>query len=229
MGTTQVSTATKLVGGTWNLPFDEWKFLWPPRPETVINPVTVGFYEDKGWIAQHKLNGTCSLIGVSPDGELHNLTRHGEKHKRWVPVRSRVIVDFAPKGVWTVFLAELLHEKTTTVKDTLYIFDLLVQSSQQLVGTTQEYRQTLLSAMFLDPLNEVESHFVIHPNIWLAKPVVSGFADVFASIKARKDKLVEGLVLKNPQGVLEPMFKTGNNQSWQVKARIPVPNSHRGM
>ncbi len=229
MSGTAILSKDILTRVTLDIPYKEWKFLLPPRPETVISSSTIGFYEQRGWLAQYKKNGTCSLIGVSPEGVIHNLNRHGEAHKRWIPgAATRRLVEFAPKGVWTVFLGELMHEKTILIKDTLYIFDIIVAESKQLIGTTFLERQGYLTSLFPKPIGDTDSHYVMTAKIWLAKPIMRNMSETFEAIRDAKDTSNEGLVLKDPQGKLD-LMRTGANQGWQVKVRIPVPNSHRGM
>ena len=214
---------------TLDLPYSKWQFLSPPRPEQVIASATIGFYEAQGWIGQYKKNGTCTLIGVAPDGSIEHLTRHNTPHKRWALTdKTRKLASFCPKGKWTVFVAELMNEKTPTIKDTLYIFDIVVADSKQLIGTTFIERQSYLTDLFPTPIGETSSHYTMTDNLWLAKPIISDLEATFALIRAQKDLSNEGLVLKNPSGVLE-MMRPGGNQGWQVKVRVPVPNSCRGM
>jgi hypothetical protein len=217
------------LSATLEVPYTKWTFLSPPRPETVIASSSIGFYEARGFLGQYKKNGTCTLIGVDPEGGIHHLTRHNELHKRWqLTDKTRKLADYAPKGVWTVFVAELLNEKTPHIKDTLYIFDVVVADSAQLIGTTFIERQGYLTDLFKTPISETDSHYVMTDNLWLAKPIITDLEATFALIRVQKDTSNEGLVLKDPAGVLE-MMRPGSNQAWQVKVRKPVPNSCRGM
>ena len=207
------------------LPYDKWSFLFPPRPENCILPSLLPYYEVmKGWLAQYKMNGTCLEIGVSPSKTLHVLTRHGSAPVRWKPTkRTEALLDFAPTNKWSVFTAELLNDKTKTIKDTIYIFDMIVAESMQLVGTTFIDRQTYLhKELFKNPVSETMSHYVMADGIWLSKPILKDFRAVFDTLQTYRtvNESVEGLVLKNPNGTLNQMFRTGSNQSWQVKCRL---------
>ena len=214
---------------TLKIPYESWQFLFPPRPENAISPASLPDFERKGWVSQHKLNGTCSLIGVSPTGTVHTLTRHSTPHKMWsLGNKTKAIADFGKRGQWTVFLAELLNDKTPLIKDTLYIFDILVSDSVQLIGTTFEERQEFLKTILPTYSDNDPSHTIVAPGIWLAKTLTEGFAETFEGIKKAGDKSVEGLVLKNPKAALDLLFKQGNNQGWQLKIRVPLPNSHQG-
>jgi len=214
---------------TIKIPYESWQFLYPPRPETAVSPDVLTDMELKGWIGTYKMNGTCSLIGVSPTGTVHTLTRHNTPHKMWsLGNKTKAIAEFGTRGKWTVFLAELLNDKTPLIKDTLYIFDILVSDSIQLIGTTFDERQEFLRSILPPMENNAPSHTVVAPGIWLAKTLNEGFAETFRGIKEAGDKAVEGLVLKNPKGALDLMFRTGNNQGWNLKVRVPLPHSHQG-
>ena len=225
---------------TQAIPYPDWSFLYPPRPEKAILPSLIPSFETRGWVSQYKLNGTCTFIGVDPQGGLHTLTRHNTPHKMWKPSeRTKALAAFCPRGQWTVFIAELLNDKTPLIKDTLYLFDIIVSSSLQLVGTTFQERQDFLSELMFpkgiqDPKSNwwekspEKSHAVVAPGIWLAKTQRTGLRDIFTQIRDAGDKSVEGLVLKDPKGVLEYAYRAGSNQGWQCKCRVALPNSHMG-
>jgi hypothetical protein len=210
------------------LPFTDWKpsFLrFPARPEYAVAPAMFSHYTGKGWLWQYKMNGTYSIIGVSPTGEIHNLNRHGEVHKQWKPTdRTRKLVKYATPGKWTVFLCELIDAKTPQIKDTLYIFDLCVFDSEFLLGSTFLARQVLLAGMFPRLTTNVESHYVIEEGLWLARIIQRDPAKVFKEIVKLNDSAIEGLVGKDPQGTLEPFFREKSNQAWQIKVRRAMKN-----
>ena len=45
-------------------------YYYPPRPENAVMRMSLSAYNNLGWVAQVKKNGTCNLIAVSPDKEL---------------------------------------------------------------------------------------------------------------------------------------------------------------
>lgn len=111
-------------------------FMYPPRPEKAIPPELIAYYQSEGFIAQVKKNGTCTVIAVAPDHSLNIWTRHGERHKAWKPdPESPSLRAFKklPKR-WFVFVGELLHSKGVGIKDTLYLFDILVDGKSLMSG-----------------------------------------------------------------------------------------------
>lgn len=201
--------------------YDEYSYLFPPRPEQKIAVPSLGFYEQRGFWAQTKKNGTCTVI-FARKNEIIFKTRHPEvadgEHRMWKPEGDHNAF-FAGSDKWNVYVAELLNSKVTNgPKSELYIFDQIVADGVQLVGTTFAERQVMLHDKF-DGTDEGDQ-VRIAKRITLAKCFDEGFADRFANLKPED----EGLVLKNPNGILKPCFKIDSNASWQVKCRIPHRN-----
>jgi hypothetical protein len=213
-------------------PYTHWQFLYPPRPEKAVSPSFLSFYERRGWVLQMKKNGTCTLVGVDPEGHLHTISRHNTQHTHWQPTeRTRKLEQFCPKGSWTVFVAELMNDKGPT-KDTLYIHDLIVLNNKQLIGSTFLDRQFLLEQLFPD-LTDTSAkslptgYQIIAPGLWLADLITENFVNYFELIKKMGDKENEGVVLKNPAGKLALMFQNSKNSDWQVKIRVTNENLMR--
>ena len=182
-------------------------FLWPPRPEKAIPSELIQFYENQGWIAQLKKNGTCTVIDVDASGNSTFYTRHNEAHKAWTP--PQFILDYFKQFPESTIVAELLHNKGPSVKNTLYIFDILVFASLSLVGETLRERLELI-----EKFPETE-------NVITSKTITKDFLAVFEGLTSELD---EGIVMKNPNARLKPCYKDGMNAGWQVKCRKPMKN-----
>lgn len=209
--------------------YNEFSYLFPPRPEHKVARGLLSHYERLGWHAQVKKNGTCTVIFAKGDQVIFK-TRHaeeqkdGDDHKMWTPKQAHIDF-FRGSDKWNVYVAELLHSKTPHIKDDLYIFDQIVQDGVQLVGTTFAERQALLRARFA---GEIEEHKAdarrdqlrIHKHVCLAKNFKSGFDKLFDTLKPED----EGLVMKKPDAKLEACFKVTSNAAWQVKSRVPHKN-----
>lgn len=197
--------------------YNEYSYLYPPRPDKAIPRDFLSFYERQGFIGQVKKNGTCNVLAVSPKKEIICMNRHAEPHKAWVPGDS--VIPFrklSGKG-WYVFVTEVLHSKVPGIRDTQYVFDILVHDGTYLIGSTLEERLNLLQKIFLrGKEEETYSHYIITPNVWLAKTITGGFKDLFDSLNNPED---EGLVLKRPGAKLQMCSKPKANANWQVKCR----------
>ena len=198
-------------------------FLWPPRPENAVNKSVMGMYESMGWIAQLKMNGTCTVIEYDSATEtLQAWTRHNEAHKLWSPdLTSPALRKLRElKGGRYVLVGELLHSKVPGIKDTMYLFDVLVADGRDLIGQTYEERQAVLHGLWsvVQP-----GHFydTVDERLWIANVIKTDFRKEFDSLSRPEE---EGLVFKSPQAKLEPCWRESANNSWQSKCRRPTKN-----
>ena len=196
--------------------YEDFAFILPPRAETKIPTTLLSFYEKRGWQAQVKKNGTNSLIFVAPNKELVTKTRHNANHKAWqITPGSGAIFKRLPGQGWYVINAELLHSKTPHIKDTHYIYDILVDDGVVLLGTTYAQRYARLQKLFLkNALATVSSHHVLDAHTWLARNVREDFLGVFNALKNIED---EGLVLRDMTGKLS--LNDAANAAWMCKVR----------
>lgn len=212
------------------VPYVKFWCPFPPRPTASIPPTRIAEFD--GWLAQRKFNGTRTMVFVDPDGEVVLRTRHREEHRAYAitdaMVESIKSLDL-DRGKWHVLDGELLHSKTTRIKDRLVLFDVLVHAGRYLVGTTVEERLPMLRKITRDPTTHEDETgcriaLVAAPTLWVAET----FSD-----QARYDALyeqaigldeLEGLVLKNPGGRLSPGVSEQNNGEWIVRVRKPHKN-----
>ena len=219
--------------------YDNYQYLWPPRPKKAIPDRQLGRYERKGWVAQMKKNGTCTVVFVAPDGEITWKTRHNDDHKAWVPSNRTAEVfqrDNLPGKGWYVFVVEVLHNKTKQLKDTVYIFDILVNDGELLLNTTFTERMDMLKEIYAPFIHEDdnvislggESHYTLTPNCWLAKTITEDFEKVMRIANQQKPDgnapVDEGIVLKRPNAKLVMPTKESANSTWQVKCRVAHKN-----
>lgn len=204
-------------------PYTKATFLYPPRPVAKILPGLLGFYEKRGYWGQIKKNGTCSILGVGPRGEIYTQSRHGEDHRAWKPsVESLRPFKGTMNGKWRVFVVEVMDAKTPLIKDTIYVHDIVVNEGVILEGTTFSERQELLQVIFPNRTEGGLGYEKVTDKVWLAILIKSGFKAIFDSID--DPKVDEGLVLKDPNGKLKSMWRENMNSGWQVKCRKPHKN-----
>jgi hypothetical protein len=207
--------------------YNEYRYLYPPRPATAVAPVTLAAFEGDNWLAQAKMNGTCVTIYVPPNREeTFAMGRHGPANrlvwqpgKRWTSFQRHL-----PGDNWYVFVGELLHSKGVGVRDTVYLFDLLVDNGVYLIG--EPYIDRLLRLAQIcgaeNVLGRAGTHSVILDGVWLARSRLSRFGPWFGELAQQGDKpAVEGLVLKNPQSRLKPCSTAAANSTvGQFKCRL---------
>lgn len=201
--------------------YDAYSYLYPPRPEKKIPRDLLSFYKNRGYWAQVKKNGTCTVI-FARGSEVIFKTRHPDEndgnHTLWTPQPEHTRF-FSGNKRWSVFVAELLHSKVTGgPKNQLYIFDQIVHDGCHLVGETFAHRQERLHALWS---GSMEPHQVrINERITVARCFDTSFMKLFDDLGAED----EGLVLKDPKAMLQPCFRENNNTPWQVKCRLPHKN-----
>lgn len=208
--------------------YDHYEYLWPPRPEQVIPPSTIPLYEAQGWMAQVKKNGTCTVIFTDGEQVIYK-TRHNDDHKAWTPKpeHDAVFKAFAKNGKWCVLVAELLHSKGVGIKDTFYVFDLLVLDGEYLIDTILVSRLDKLYERFnkISPTwyidDAMKDHYSFTDKIWLAVDFYSGFKQTYDNLTNPED---EGLVFKNPNATLKACVTSSSNSAWQVKCRKATKN-----
>jgi ATP dependent DNA ligase domain len=197
--------------------YTKYQYLWVPRPTQKIAPTSLAFYENRGWYAQTKKNGTCTLIFAN-GREVIFKTRHNDDHKMWSPQEDHKKF-FSGRSGWNVYSAELLHSKVTNgPKHELYIFDILVSDGEYLTGETFANRQVILYNRWSG--RHEGDQVRVADRITVATSSDTGFQERFQSLRAED----EGLVLKDPNAKLKPCFKADSNSAWMVKCRIPQKN-----
>lgn len=200
--------------------YTKWTYLYPPRPDFAIACAMLNYYETRGWLAQYKKNGTNTIIGIAPNKTFYAMNRHAANHKAWHLTQhiKEALIELFPEKKWFVLCAEIMHSKTPTIKDTIYIHDMLVWKSEFLLDSTFIERANLLDDRLITNV-ESHSHYVCDSEgkIWYAKRFDRGFKTIFNSIK--QVRIDEGLVLKDPIGKLRACNTPTENSSWQVKCR----------
>ena len=206
--------------------------MYPPRPKLSIPPEKLPDYENNGYVAQLKFNGTRTLVEIGPGSDIKLWTRKREAHKAYTlsdELKSELtsIHEAGDVTKTLIFDAELMHNKTKGLKDTLIIFDLLVVDSDYLVGMSMLERYDVLCNILGEPNTwepETGRNIAIEvfKHVWLAQTFVFGFEREFKS-RIDMDE-IEGLVLKQSWAKLERGLSETNNDNWLVRCRKPNKN-----
>lgn len=214
--------------------YDNFEYIYPPRPETKISRDQLNRYDDGRYLAQPKFNGDCSVLFTDGKG-FKLMNRYDSTFKK----RISDDIDFAgihrEKG-WQVLCGELLiknkvGETGDAFNQKFVVWDILVSGGKYLIGSTFEDRQHLIHNLF--PGNrvaagqdgiEIYDHLICtqQQNIYVAPTYTHGFGELFDEII--KVPLYEGLVLKRRDAKLEYGHREKNNHTWQVKCRRPEKN-----
>ena len=213
------------------------KYIYPPRPKTSMPREETTFFKDLGWTAQLKYNGSRCMIKHLPDNSIQLWNRHGERFRTyntpdWLQeqIRESLYKLGLEPNQYHLLDGELLDQKHAEIKDTIAIWDILVKNSEYLTDTTLNHRYALLrdSISTQETWRYKENDFGIYltENTFLAKNYKPEDWDktwdmVHKVNQPFKDRpLLEGLVIKNPSGVLERGWKEANNGDWLVRCRV---------
>lgn len=210
------------------IPYYNFNYIYPPRPEFKIPPSDLHKFETGEYVVQPKYNGTCCLVFTNG-----TQTHIYNRHKQQLANVSREI-DFkglAQSDNWYVFAGEYLNkgklgEGGTKEKDKFIIWDVLVWCDQYLIGDTLLTRIGLLEEEF--PCERAKVHadglemydhlcFTRLNGIYKAPTYLNGFQGLYKDIV--ETDLYEGLVLKKIDSKLSFGFQELNNHDWQVKCR----------
>lgn len=224
------------------------QYIFPPRAETCIPKGDASLFLDMGWKPQLKYNDSHTLIKFLPGGprniELWN--RHGERFRTytapdWLIEQLEQVAQALglTSDQWHLLDGGLLDQKHRAIKDTIVIWDVLVQESQQLLGTTYQERydilrgcvQTEKTFWYTHPSHDpIDFGIKFTDNIILARQYDASDWDTLwnmvhtinAPYTTATDikPILEGVVLKDPNGRLEMGYKEKNNTEWMIKSRV---------
>lgn len=213
------------------------KYIYPPRPKTSLPFEEVSFFKDLGWVAQYKYNGSRCVIKHLPNGKIELWNRHAEKFRTYNPptwlqdqIRDSLYkLGLSPTG-YHLLDGELLDQKHVAIKDTVVIWDILVRDGQHLLGTTYgERHSTLHDAISTEERWLYKSYdfgIRLDEKVLFATNFAAGQWDGVWSTVLEVNKpfdnrpLLEGLVIKDPNGVLERGWRESNNGDWLVRCRV---------
>lgn len=216
-----------------SVPFTSFKLIYPPHPAITWHPRNIR--KVSRFIAQYKYDDWRILIYFAPDGSIAFYNRRKEKLPRFrAPpflLNSLQKLKLTP-GFFHVLDGGLLHYKTSRVRNTVVLWDVLVFKNRWLIGSTYRERYKILKSVCGNPKKNVslkyrkDTEFVsvdiafeITKHLWLARCFSSNFKALFE--KASPLPEVEGLILKDPGAKLQRSFKMSENAKWLIRIRKP--------
>lgn len=212
--------------------------IFPPRAEFAIKPENIGLYDNGKYLAQPKFNGSYGVLYTFDKGcyQLDN------RHKEPMTLIGKLdFTEFALAHPNSIFFGEYmnkykLNEKGVKWIDQFVIFDLLQQKGDSFVGwTTKERREFLLGTfgnmeMHVTADGTTERKICTHPyciptefeGIHLTQCFYGNFAHHYSELI--KIDMIEGLVGKKLDAVLDYPYGQKNNTLWQFKCRKETKN-----
>lgn len=213
------------------------RYIYPPRPSTSVPREENQFFNKLGWMAQLKYNGSRCLIKHMPDNTIQLWNRHAERFRtyhapEWLKdeIRQAIYKLGLKPNAYHVLDGELLDQKHSEIKDTIVIWDVLVLDGEHLLDSSYKLRYDALR----EGLSTEESwHYkeydlgikltdhVLMPRCYYGEDWDQLWELVYKVNAPFPDRpLLEGLMLKDPVGLLERGFREKNNGSWLVRSRV---------
>jgi hypothetical protein len=211
-------------------------------------------YNQYGWKAQTKFNDKRTEIAIDANSvEIFN--RHKGQHKTFMlsdSLRDEIVAvcrDIFGLDVsqWSYLDGGLLDGKSKHIEGIVVIWDILVREGDWLVGSTYQERYGWLLAKaeaaggepFIVIINGQEFDFGIRlsehifmPRFWEDFESCWQFTQRVNkaagwSMENGGEPVLEGIVMKDPQGVLKPdNGKEKNNTEWSARSRIRTGRHH---
>jgi ATP-dependent DNA ligase len=205
--------------------FENYRYIYPPRPKNAINPDDLTFWDNNSLLAQPKLNGSNTTTYTNGE-QVIIMNRHGARLTNFqIPLDEIKSLYRGVRGQWLVINGEYLNkskqdERGITFNHKLIIFDILVYKSDYLVGQTFQQRVHLLDELYGKNDSEKSYLYSISDNVYRVKSFDTGFKSLFDQLTPID--MIEGLVMKRKNAKLEIGNTENNNTKSQLKARKPT-------
>ena len=191
--------------------------LVPPDPTDPLNPKPdyINSLESSGrYVGEFKWNGDNTEIHTD---DLSFWNRQGERlcytpHPDMLKELKRF-----PKG--SILNGELMHRHTKQVKDLLILHCVMAWNGPLLLKKTWGYSRHILEQLPWLPRTE-GTQLAYGCHVLLAQTHDHGFWDLFQQARSCDDS-IEGIVLKNPSGIIQLSATPIKDVSWMVKIRKP--------
>jgi len=195
--------------------------IYPPRPEDVIpRDLDIRWLHD--WILQIKYNDTRIVITYDND-KITIYNRHKAPLKKNKPTQG-LMNDLEQLRTTLNITGPTILDGGILNDDTIALWDILKHNAKPLIGTTYAERAARLRAISSEEnrpdLGHKISNHIWTPHNWNWNERDQIWDIVAKTNQAQNRVALEGIVYKNPNGILEPGYVEKNNTDWQIKSRI---------
>lgn len=224
------------------------KYIFPPRAKAVVPREELGMFADLGWQAQFKVNDSRCLVkyvpgsmGTYEDLKVELWNRHASKMRDYhAPdflveelIGVHKTLGLSPNE-WSLLDGGLLEKKHFFVKDTVALWDVLVRDGEHLLGVSYEERYGMLLAAAVrggQVERMIEScpvGFSFSEHVFVSGSFEPSWDWMWERLNETNapflakghGALIEGLLVKDMSGTLDPGFRERNNGDWQVRSRV---------
>ena len=185
--------------------------LIPPDPDNPMNPgpgYIMGLEASRKYVAELKWNGDNTLLHTDT---MTFWNRHHEKlHYQPSPEVMEELLRWKDAAGNAIINFETVHSKTQTVKHLLIVHCVMAWQGEYLIGKTWGHSRDILDRCIDQGLS---GEHVQVSKIWR-----TGFWDLFQNTDG---KIIEGIILKDPNGKLVFSTMLLKDVSWMLKIRKP--------
>lgn len=188
--------------------------IYPPRPTNVItSDYLTNFNGNSQFVAQLKLNGSCCVYNKKA------FTRHGTLLKGFsvdVNVNAVLVGEYMNKSKKDN-LGQIFNH-------VLVLHDVLSVNDTSLVGINYEERYNTLISLFkiMGRYNDLPILKTNSNKVYIFENMTGDFTEMFHRYKSVD--MIEGLVVKRVDSLLQTPNRASNNTAWQFKVRKPTKN-----
>lgn len=210
--------------------YNKYKYIFPPRPENSTKISEVKFYQNLGYFAQPKLNGSCCLVFTNGNTVIIK-NRHNQSFSNFkiggevLDLVKKLYIKEKDLG-WIVLVGEYMNksqkdENGKVFNQKLVFHDLIVYNSKHLLGETFESRYNLLLSLFKS--TEYNKWlYSINETFYIVKTFENDLTGVYGEMV--QHEMYEGFVLKRKNSILENGTTIKNNTKNQIKIRKETKN-----
>ena len=201
------------------------------------------FFAEIGWNWQYKINDSRTLIKYLPNGTVELWNRHAERFRsyhtpEWLEDQLLQTRDHLGLSSSELHILDggLFDQKHSAIKDTICIWDILVKNGEHLLGSKYSTRFNMIAKgttpySFSHETYEAPIKFGIgYPNaenVFHLEMNPGGTPqaawETVHKVNApfgENSPLLEGMVFKNSDGLLEMGMSEKNNSSWLCRTRV---------
>ena len=204
------------------------QFLYPPRVESKLQPISLDKFDNGDYVGQPKLNGSNTSVTISESGAIPK-----ERHNTFFSIPPKFDFKSLHRGngfmcLTGEFMNKSKKDNTGMPFRGFCIWDIVAYNNKILVGSTIEERISLLNKLYpsKDAIKTKEGITYLFKtdvqDIYKVNNFYNDFSEIYDKIS--KVDMVEGFVLKRKSGKLEMMTREQNNVGWSVKVRKPTSN-----
>lgn len=198
----------------------KFMYFYPEKPQLVLNDSRAmdDMSKDSNYIAELKYNGQrCELHMI--DGKCHFWDRHGKAlkydkdplHEKGRQDIIDILKSKFGKGYF-IFDCELRHNKVTNIQNKMVIYDIHCYKNELLNRKPFWARRAILENYFDDSDTDTVRLISQFKH-------TDDFRSIFINACESNNDEIEGIVIKNLQGMLKLGRTSSADSQWMFKAR----------